>query len=51
LAKNNPEKVAELFKLFYNQVKNGRTTNGEKLQNDWTKAPKFIQPPRFVLNR
>ena len=50
LAVGNPEKVAELFELFHNQVKNGRTTNGERLQNDWTKAPTFIQPPRFVLN-
>jgi len=50
LAQDNPEKVSELFNLFRNQVENGRTTKGEKLANDWEKAPNFILPPGFVLN-
>ena len=49
LAKDNPEKVRALFTLFHQQVENGRTTNGGKLKNDWSKPPKFILPPRFVM--
>lgn len=51
VAEDNPEKVKKLFSIFWKQVANGRTTEGEKLNNDWEVAPNFISPPSFVLNK
>jgi len=51
VAKDNPEKVKKLFKLFWEQVQKGRTTKGQDLKNDWQEMPNFIAPPSFVLSK
>jgi hypothetical protein len=49
VASQHPGKVAELFKLFYGQVENGRTRPGEPLQNAVPVQP-FRMVPQFVLD-
>ncbi len=50
VAEQNPGKVAELFKLFAEQVENGRTRKGEPLQNARPVQP-FRRVPLYVLNQ
>ena len=54
--KSNVSNIDDLKKMFKKIddrnriIQRSLNENGERLQNDWTKAPTFIQPPRFVLN-
>ncbi len=50
VAEQHPGKVAELFKLFAEQVENGRTRKGETLQNARPVQP-FLRVPQYVLDK